>query len=222
VLVVSPHCDDAVFGCGQLLAARPGAVVVTVFAGAPSSYATVTRWDTAAGFGAGDDVMAARRAEDHAALERLGARPLWLPFLDSQYGATPTILDVAGALDLVIGDLGPDTVVVPLGLFHSDHAIAHEAALALLARHRHRQWLAYEDALYRRIAGLIDARLARLAAADVAAEPAGAMPAGALERKREAVACYRSQLRALAAPGHPGYADAFAPEGYRTLRARRG
>jgi len=29
LLVVSPHCDDAVFACGALLAASPGSIVVT-------------------------------------------------------------------------------------------------------------------------------------------------------------------------------------------------
>src|SRR4051812_4728612 len=80
VMIVSPHLDDAVFGCGELLGARPGSVVVTVFAGAPPTYETVTEWDALAGFRAGDDVMAARRAEDRDALAVLGARPVWLDF----------------------------------------------------------------------------------------------------------------------------------------------
>ena len=33
VVIVSPHLDDAVLGCGNFMAAHPGAVVVTVFAG---------------------------------------------------------------------------------------------------------------------------------------------------------------------------------------------
>ncbi len=46
VVVVSPHLDDAVLGCGQLLAAWPGATVVTVFAGKPAVYPTPQReWD---------------------------------------------------------------------------------------------------------------------------------------------------------------------------------
>ena len=49
------HCDDAVFGCGSLLARHPGSVVVPVFAGRPQTYDAVTPWDEAAGFGDGDD-----------------------------------------------------------------------------------------------------------------------------------------------------------------------
>ena len=36
VVVLSPHLDDAVLGCGRLMAAHPGATVVTVYAGARS------------------------------------------------------------------------------------------------------------------------------------------------------------------------------------------
>ena len=56
------------FGCGQLLFSHPGSVVITALAGPPASYETVTGWDAAAGFRPGDDVIAARRAEDRAAL----------------------------------------------------------------------------------------------------------------------------------------------------------
>src|SRR5689334_10074107 len=89
VVVISPHLDDAVFGCGQLLALHPGSVVSTALAGRPPSYATVTGWDAAAGFRPGDDVIAARRAEDRAALQILDARPVWLDFTDDQYGRSP-------------------------------------------------------------------------------------------------------------------------------------
>src|SRR5690242_3070034 len=90
VLVISPHLDDAVFGCGQLLATYPGSVVITALAGRPASYATVTPWDELAGFAPGEDVIAARRAEDHAALAILQASPVWLDFSDDQYGNSPT------------------------------------------------------------------------------------------------------------------------------------
>jgi LmbE family N-acetylglucosaminyl deacetylase len=78
VVVVSPHLDDAVLGCGRLLAAHPGATVITLYAGAPSTYPDPpTRWDQVAGFGPGDDVLAARKDEDRAALAELGATPVW-------------------------------------------------------------------------------------------------------------------------------------------------
>ena len=79
VVVVSPHLDDAVLGCGRFLAAHPGATVVTVFAGNPPQYPEPMRkWDVQSGFAPGDDVMETRRNEDHAALACVGATPVHL------------------------------------------------------------------------------------------------------------------------------------------------
>src|ERR671926_103609 len=76
VVVVSPHLDDAVLGCGRLLARHSGATVVTVFAGNPPRYPDPMRvWDVQSGFGPHDDVMEARRKEDRAALAVLDATP---------------------------------------------------------------------------------------------------------------------------------------------------
>ena len=52
IVVISPHLDDAVLGCGRLMARHPGATVVSVYTGAPSAYPDpMTHWDTIAGFG---------------------------------------------------------------------------------------------------------------------------------------------------------------------------
>jgi LmbE family N-acetylglucosaminyl deacetylase len=210
--VVSPHCDDAVLSCGGLLAARPGATVVTVFAGDPPPGAPLTEWDVAAGFRPGDRPMAARRAEDGAALALLGARPVWLRFLDAQYGPPPPDDAVAAALERLLSGAGPRCVAVPLGLFHEDHRLVHRAALRARERHPGHDWLVYAEALYRRIPGLVDAALAGLADAGLRAAPLEPTRHSSPALKRRAVACYRSQLRALATPGRPGHADAFAPE----------
>lgn len=211
VLLVSPHCDDGVFACGDVLAGHPGAVVVTVFAGGPRPAPAVTRWDAAGGFRDGDDVMVARRAEDRRALEELGALPVWLPFLDAQYGASPPAAEVAEALQTVVACTRPASVLAPLGLFHSDHRLTHEACLLVRAGEPFTRWLLYEDAIYRRIDDLASARLADLRAAGLRLTVLSTgRPAS--PRKRRAVAAYRSQLRALALPGHPGVDDVFAPE----------
>lgn len=65
--VVSPHLDDAVFSCGRFLASRPGAVVCTVFCGAPEP-PMQTPWDTSAGHRDWSEAMSARIAEDERAL----------------------------------------------------------------------------------------------------------------------------------------------------------
>ena len=125
VLVVSPHCDDAVFSCGDFLIAHPCATVVTVFAGRPPVGSALTPWDAASGFRPNDDVIAARRSEDRSALTLLGATPLWLEFRDAQYGPSPDAAEIGSTLAALIAKLRPRTLVLPLGLFHSDHDLAH-------------------------------------------------------------------------------------------------
>jgi LmbE family N-acetylglucosaminyl deacetylase len=211
---VSPHCDDAVFACGALLHAHPGAVVVTVFAGSPPAGSTPTEWDAAAGFVQGDDPVARRREEDRRALTLLDARPVWLPFRDRQYGRSAPPAAVAAVLETVVRAADATAVVLPLGLFHDDHACTHEAGLVVLGRLPALAWFAYEDAIYRRFPGdLPGRRLTRLARAGFRPVPVR-LAVGSEDTKRRAIACYRSQLRALATPGRPGHADAFAAERY--------
>src|SRR5690606_29791886 len=227
LLLISPHLDDAVLACGDLLATRPGALVVTVCAGTPRDSARRTDWDAACGFAGAGEAMARRRAEDAQALAVLGARPRWLPWLDDQYAGDPALPDPAGcpveqamARDLheAIVSFDAELVLCPLGLFHRDHHRVHEAALRVLREEPRRSWFAYEDVPYRRIPGLVQQRLMALAQGRIVATPAPA--AGhAADDKARAVECYASQLRGLAAPGRLGHADALAPEGYWALRA---
>lgn len=214
-LVVSPHCDDGVLACGALLAMHPGSVVATVFAGTPPTYEPFTEWDRACGFAPGDDVMALRREEDARALEMLDARPVWLPFLDSQYRSTPTIAAVADALCDVVQACSPRAIAFPLGLFHSDHALVREAMLQLVARTTMPPLVAYTDALYRRIPRALETQVAELSGRGFELrERAEHASPRAQALKGAAVACYASQLRALATPGRLGHADACEPERY--------
>jgi LmbE family N-acetylglucosaminyl deacetylase len=219
MVVVSPHCDDAVLSCGELIATSGAATVVTVFAGGPSTYEPLTVWDLAGGFGPGDDVMAARRAEDAAALAVLRARPLWMDFWDAQYGRSPQVEDIRSALVRVIQAERPGVVVVPLGLFHSDHELVHEACMGLLGTAPAVEWLAYGEAMYRTIPGVLDDRLATLDAAGIDAVPVTPSTVRDIDLKRRAVARYGSQLRALS-DAAAGYADAFELERYWRLSLR--
>jgi len=212
LVVVSPHLDDAVLGCGQLLAGHPGSAVITVFAGRPRAPGPLREWDAAAGFGPGDDVIAARRQEDRAALARLGARPVWLDFVDDQYGEPPDTNQLAAALEAAILADRPSMVLMPLGLFHHDHALTHQAGVAVLRRQPSLAWFAYEDALYRAFPNVLAERLDGLRRDGVEARWADIGSAAGVETKAAAIACYASQLRALGTPGRPGHADALAPE----------
>lgn len=212
-LFVSPHLDDAVFGCGQWIASSPGALVVTLFAGFTAKGASQTRWDRECGFAPNDDVVARRRDEDRAALALLDARPLWLDFRDDQYGESAPDDVIAETLARVIERELPDAVHSPLGLFHSDHLRASDASLALVDRFAALDWRVYEDAIYRRIPGAVDARLDALRGRGYAFErDSPTFDANAGEHKREAVACYGSQLRALAMRAANG--DVFAAEAH--------
>jgi LmbE family N-acetylglucosaminyl deacetylase len=213
ILAVSPHLDDGVFSCGGLLARHPGGVVATVFAGVPSAENELTPWDAACGFASAREAVDVRRVEDSAALGMLCAQPCWFDFTDSQYRDTQDIGDIALALERAIRQHCPDTIIIPFGLFHSDHALAHDAALRVFQHDAAHAWFAYEDALYRAFPGLLQQRLCKLADAHVRATPAIVADAD-VDTKRRAVECYQSQLRGLATPGRPGGRDLIVSERY--------
>ena len=158
--VISPHLDDAVFGAGELIAAHPGAVVITAFAGIPPGD-ELTGWDRDCGFAGARQAMFTRRREDAEALAVLRATPCWLDFCDVQYAPSPDYSDMRAALARELERHDADVVAFPLGLFHSDHQLVARAALELIDAAR--IWLAYEDALYRRVPNAVEERLAELA-----------------------------------------------------------
>ena len=226
LLVVGAHLDDAILSCGRLLAAAPGAVVCTVFAGRPDparghAVPGTTPWDAACGFRPGQDVVGVRRAEDVAALAVLGARAVHLDHVDAQYGPRPRTVDLARDLAGVVRAVDPGRVVVPLGLLHRDHRSVAAAWLHLLAGERFPRdlWLVAQDAPYR---GFVPTahRLRALARAGVPLGPPervddvsiGARAAGRRDRAVGTYASQRAGLRSLSArasaPGLPSGPDA--------------
>ncbi|MCA7951681.1 PIG-L family deacetylase [Burkholderia seminalis] len=219
-LVVSPHLDDAVFSCGHLLAQAPGSIVVTVFAGIPPRGTPAPPWDRRAGFDHADEAVRARRDEDARALALLGAQPVWLDFLDDQYGVPAASTAIAARVADVIDAHDGFGVLAPAGLFHRDHLQVQQAVLSLLPRHADTParaspvWRFYEDAPYRRIDGLMARRVIDWRERGWIAHPVGA-PAGSDPRgaaaKAAAVAAYASQV-ALFEPHMR--ADLHEPETY--------
>lgn len=135
--------------------------------------------------------------EDARALRVLDATPVWLDFLDDQYGAPAALDDIAKQLAATLDAHPGFDVAAPAGLFHRDHLATNRAALAVLARGpRARRWLFYEDALYRRVDDLMAKRLADWRRqgwiARVAAPLAHARAGRAA--KAEAVRAYASQV----------------------------
>lgn len=212
LVVVSPHCDDAVFSCGRLLTAHPGSVVVTLFAAGIGKDEPLPEWDQAAGFEPGDDVMERRRTEDARALAILACYPLWLPFHDSQYRRSPRIDEIRRSLDRVLHTIKPWHVLIPWGLYHSDHVLTSDVCLAVRRHYPHLGWFFYEDVMYRRIPGALESRIAEVRSYGVTARPISLPTCGQTALKTQAVRCYTSQLRALTSPGRPGYLDVFALE----------
>jgi LmbE family N-acetylglucosaminyl deacetylase len=214
LLVISPHLDDAVFSCGELIARHSGTLVVTVFSGAPAGFDQLTDWDAASGFLSAEEAISSRKQEDYAALHMLSAVPLWLDFFDSQYQVTPTVLAVSSALQEVIEHHKPDTVLFPAGLFHSDHILVHQAMLSVWRDHPEKNWGMYEDAMYRRITGLLQKKLAELLQARIEATPMMSSDDTTRHMKHQAIHCYASQLQALSRTVPDGFTDTFTPERY--------
>jgi LmbE family N-acetylglucosaminyl deacetylase len=202
VVIVSPHLDDAVLGCGRFMAVNPGMTVVTVFAGNPPSYPDPMRlWDVQSGFQPGDDVMEARRKEDEAALAVLGATPVHLDFVEHTYnpGDRPVAPEVlADAMAPALASLDPTLVIAPFGLANPDHDVTHRACM--LARERIGDaiaWWCYEDMGYKHIPGLLARRVSSLFRSKRWPTPVCPPVDDDGARKAAAVACYSSQLLAL-------------------------
>ena len=226
LLLVSPHLDDAALSCGSLLAANPGSVVVTVMAGVPSPR-PLSDWDRLCGFVDGDDVVALRRKEDEAALRILDARPVWLSFLDDQYEAlmdgtaiADKIERISASLQREVASSGCERVVSPLGIHHRDHVITALAALKVARRNPTMPWLVYDEAPYRNAAmfpGEQTQVLACVRAAGFQLDRASPNVEATEQRKRDAIACYASQLKGL---GEQLVADAYNAETFWTVVRR--
>jgi LmbE family N-acetylglucosaminyl deacetylase len=226
LVIVSPHLDDAVLGCSYLLAAHPGATVVTVFAGRPAEYPQpMQHWDTLCGFVEGDEVHEARRAEDRAALALFDARPVWLDFVEHSYLERPEWVRPAAIVDdleATLVRLRPTAVFAPFGLGNPDHDSTHDACMLVRDRMSSSpdreptpSWFCYEDTGYKHIPGLLAWRVAKLFRAGVWPTPAAVPIDADHDRKLAAYACYPSQVRALEAEWQLGAKlEAPAPEQY--------
>ncbi len=217
VAVVSPHFDDAVLSCTEVVRRATVAHVVTVFSGGPLPVRRLTDWDRMTGaFCAGDDVIGIRMSEEDAALSLLGATGHRLGFWDFQYRRQLRVLRwwrrrrlprgggrlaraVASRLEPLVDSLGARTWFVPVGLVHPDHVVTAEACRIVAHRHPELGWVAYEDLPYaQEHPELVEAGLAELAAAGwVLGDRPSVTPDA--EAKRAALRCYGSQIAALGA-----------------------
>lgn len=105
-LIIAPHCDDEVLGCGGLLAKNPSGSAVVVLA-------------------APDDV---RRKEFEAAREILGYSSATFLNLEDGYLGN-NMHELVGLLDLVVAHLKPRALYLPCPSIHQDHIAAYEAGV---------------------------------------------------------------------------------------------
>lgn len=202
LLVISPHFDDAVLSCGELLARRPGATVATVCGGRAPPRTTPPVWDVDCGFDEGDDVMAIRRGEDQAALGMLGARQVVLTERDVQYHPPPgRQRRVTRAIAELLEAVEPEECAFPIGIGHPDHILARSCGMALVEKHPRISWRVYTDLPYGASPRFRHAkRSAResILRTGLALVPLQSDPDEAARRlKQRAVACYPSQIRGL-------------------------
>lgn len=154
--LLSPHFDDAVLSCGELIGCRPGTVVATVCSGIPGPGVTASpEWDApTTGCSLADQAARCRTEEDRRALSILGATQRGLGLVDELY-RLPKDRNEAGrvgttVLETLLDELRPRTLVFPIGLGAqgSDHDLAQEIAVAALESRRWCHGVAYTELPY--------------------------------------------------------------------------
>jgi LmbE family N-acetylglucosaminyl deacetylase len=222
-IYLAPHLDDAVLSCGgaihRWLAAGETVLVITLFAGEPPGgepLSPFAQGQPAHQSGA-PRPAALRRAEDLAALARLGAGARHLAFPDAIYRRLPDGAWPYDDLGRLLGKVHPADPVTPealaaevlaclpgdepLALYaplavgrHVDHQLAHRAA-RLLVEGGH-DVAFYEDYPYAEAAG---ATPTALAAADAGDWPVEVISLSSVDltAKVAALAYYHSQLAVL-------------------------
>lgn len=216
--ILSPHFDDAVLSCGGRIWETQkggGSVrVLSLFAGPPIGQPPPFAQVQHEMWGRPPDPNRLRRAEDVAALTRLGCydwQHLDAPDAVYRLGTTGVALyDSEAAIfgdihpeearyavtltDMVRAYLPPDaTILAPLGAgHHVDHLLAHSVGRALLAQ-RH-EVAFYEELPYIETPGALEHALADKPDWQVEATP---ISEEALAAKIAAMAYYQTQLPVL-------------------------
>ncbi len=192
--MVSPHLDDAVLSCGQMLAGRHS-TVLTVCAGVPED-GFVSQYDADSGFLTSRKAMLARRAEDKAATAALNARHVWLNFMDGAYPNPPEREAVATRIRMALRRLGAEVVFFPAGTVHPIHALVAAACRDVATTMVFAEAWVYEELPYR-VLWPEEAADAVKQWFDVGVVGLDFAGDGPMEAKEVAVGKYRSQLWAL-------------------------
>jgi LmbE family N-acetylglucosaminyl deacetylase len=130
VVILSPHLDDAVLSCWQLLTGPGDVKVINVFAGVPAAGCT-SWWDRTSGATDSAQRMRERIEEDRVALRLAGRCATNLAFLDDQYRCSPP--ELSPIIEALRTELPVDAhVYAPAAVgTHPDHYAVREAALSM-------------------------------------------------------------------------------------------
>jgi LmbE family N-acetylglucosaminyl deacetylase len=197
-LVISPHLDDAVFSCGQLIKSRPGSTILTVLAGfPPGAHAGWSGRTTGLPFA--KDANDKRRDEDQRAAHLLGARTTWMDLLAQEYGlsADPTerLQGIQEAVATAVAAAKARTIFFPLGVTHLDHIAVSDAVLVAVLGLDVESYI-YMDMPYGQARPRRVRRRLRHIRRQCDLEPLAPF-LGDLETKAEAVKSYSSQFEEL-------------------------
>lgn len=227
---LSPHYDDAALSCGGLIHQQAQAgelvLVLTLCAAPPDPDDPLSPYAAAMhrAWGAAGNVVAARQAEDQAAMQILGADYLRLNFTDCIYRGQPHTgewyytsdedifgkvhpaeIGLATSMANAVVEMAPagdsTTLYAPLGVgHHVDHQLAHAAAWQL--RGRGYRVLFYQDYPYadpafaNRYPHTLEVTLAKRQAVNLQPRLYPLAEAD-LAAKIAAIRCYGSQLPIL-------------------------
>jgi LmbE family N-acetylglucosaminyl deacetylase len=211
-VLLAPHLDDVALSCFGAVSAR--SVVVTVFAGVPSSTTSLSPWDRRCGATSARELVLRRIEEDRRAFRRTGVHLRYLPFLEHQYRDAPADVDeLAAALRPELRDAGE--VWVPAAICgHPDHHLVRSvtlpvlrelspAAVWLYAEYPYHQYLRQMGPAGRGTAvpdtsTALDEWFAhRMPPGGRPALHRHLLPTPLIEEKQAALSCYQSQLDVL-------------------------
>jgi LmbE family N-acetylglucosaminyl deacetylase len=132
-VILSPHLDDAVLSCWQILTQPGDVTVINVFTGVPTGREEPAWWDRYTGAADSGERVRERIEEDRRALSLAGRIPVNLDLLDAQYRGGKPPPSLTGRLMELIE---PGALVYAPATFadHADHRLVGAAALALRAQ----------------------------------------------------------------------------------------
>lgn len=189
VLVLAPHSDDETLGCGATIARLAPTVPVHVAYGTDGRLSPIGPDGKAAPDAAA--LVALRRTEARDAMALLGVPAEQLHFLDLPDGRlTAEQARLMSGIESLIERLRPRTVMAPFRYDqHPDHLAVHRAAVAALRGRADIRLLQYF--VYYRYPLLAEPDIRRWVAPR---HCVGVDMAPVRTRKRQALACYRSQV----------------------------